>query len=83
MVSQILAAVAALTFALVSAAPAPQAPSAALPACSGKKVPCSCPAGSTFGNSTTYAVVGSSASDIFAITGDCKHVEVCFSQASD
>lgn len=78
MTFQVFASVVALLLALTSAAPAPQAASAALPPCSGKKVPCACPSGSTFANSTTYAVVGASATDVTAITSDCRYLDTCF-----
>ena len=36
------------------------------------KAPCSCPAGTTFSNSTTYGFIGAPASDILSVIGDCR-----------
>ena len=48
----------------VLAIPAPRS----LPACSWTPQPCSCPSGTTFVNSTTWAVIDANARDISAIT---------------
>jgi len=44
-----------------------------LPACSTDSVtPCSCPNGTTYAQSATFAVVGASAKDFMAVTSDCS-----------
>lgn len=42
-----------------------------LPLCSDISQPCSCPAGATFVNTTTYATIGATASDIGYVTNNC------------
>ena len=42
-----------------------------LPLCGDIPQPCSCPAGATFENTTTYATIGAKASDIGHVTNDC------------
>ena len=43
-----------------------------LPKCGYVVQPCACPYGTTFGNSTTRALIGASANDVALVTGDCK-----------
>lgn len=43
-----------------------------LPACStGSGTPCKCPAGSEYGESVTFTVIGAAAKDVTALTSDC------------
>jgi hypothetical protein len=58
-----------LASALAMAAVAAPTP---LPPCSAVHRPCQCPAGTTYSNSTTYAVIGASAIDVKAVTGSCQ-----------
>ena len=57
--------------ALSLASPNPRRPRSTLPLCSDIIQPCSCPAGATFVNTTTYATIGATASDIGAVTNNC------------
>lgn len=44
-----------------------------LPACSDKSItPCSCPAGTDYSQSVTFAVIGAAAKDVRALIADCK-----------
>lgn len=57
------------TFALL----APTALAASLPACSGTSTtPCNCPAGTTYAQSVTFAVIGAAATDVKALISDCS-----------
>ena len=48
--------------------------SASLPPCGNIDQPCSCPAGSTFKNITTYATIGATANDCGAVMNDYEAV---------
>lgn len=49
-----------------------------LPNCAGAPAECKCPSGTTLQNSTTYAIIGASAKDVKAITGDCEWLRFCW-----
>ena len=57
--------------ALALASPYPRRHRSTLPPCSDICRPCSCPAGATFVNTTTYATIGATASDIGSVTNNC------------
>ncbi|MCJ1425367.1 hypothetical protein MMC29_003266 [Sticta canariensis] len=58
------------TLALV-ASTALAAPAASLPACSSTSItPCSCPSGTSYEESATFAVIGAKAADFKAVTSD-------------
>ncbi|CAD6589383.1 MAG: hypothetical protein ASARMPRED_004020 [Alectoria sarmentosa] len=51
---------------------APAALAASLPACSSTSItPCSCPSGTSYEESVTFAVIGAAATDVMALTSDC------------
>ena len=43
-----------------------------LPNCASAPADCTCPSGTTLQNSTTYAIIGASAKNVKAITGNCE-----------
>ena len=47
-----------------------------LPPCSNVNRPCSCPAGTTFKNITSYGVIGAPAADVAAVMNHCKHLSL-------
>jgi len=52
---------------------APAALAQTLPACSTNSVtPCSCPSGTAYEQSVTFAVIGAAAADVMAVTSDCS-----------
>lgn len=77
MLSQAISAVAVLLPVIVVGSPL----SKPLPPCSTNPVPCVCSTGSTFGNATTYALIGARADDAYSIMGDCKWRNVFLSFA--
>ena len=58
---------------------APAALAVSLPACSSTSIlPCSCPSGTTYGQSVTFAVIGATATDIKALISDCPSTNIRF-----
>lgn len=70
MVRSIFAAVLALPL-LALGAPYP-ASNTSLPPCSNIDRPCSCPAGTTFKNVSSYGVIGATAADVGVAMNNCK-----------
>ena len=53
---------------------APAASSTSLPACSTNSItPCSCPNGTSYAQSVTFAVIGAAAADVKALISDCAY----------
>ena len=50
---------------------------AALPACSSNSpTPCSCPSGTSYEQSVTFAVIGATAVDVQTLTADCQCLKI-------